>query len=175
MNMVNEIILSVSVINSLINTFKLKETIFVARLEKQWMVVTFLFGLFLESQSTAAGFAQMMHLLTPLAQGRLALIFEKSDIERASLCCSALLGDPLPKTPTLPLHPTAGQTLRSVLSVYRPFWSRLAPSVDLPEENVLCPGLIADPKVFQDNKNLSLEFTARLHRFAQDQRSLKLD
>ena|ERR1711911_442009 len=139
------------------------------------MVVTFLFGLFLESQSTAAGFAQMMHLLTPLAQGRLALIFEKSDIERASLCCSALLGDPLPKTPTLPLHPTAGQTLRRVLSVYRPFWSRLAPSVDLPEENVLCPGLIADPKVFQDNKNLSLEFTARLHRFAQDQRSLKLD
>lgn len=101
----------------------------------------------------------MTHLLTSLAQGKIAILLEGGyDLSSTSysmmMCAKALLGDPLP-TPNIGIiNPVAVETINRVIAAQRPFWSCLQFSVDLPDSNVLCPPWITDPKIFNNNQNL---------------------
>lgn len=72
----------------------------------------------------------MTHLLSSLAQGRIALLLEggynlESISKSMSMCVRALLGDPLPSPLIGTIDPDAAETIRRVLKDLSPFWKNL--------------------------------------------------
>jgi hypothetical protein len=101
----------------------------------------------------------MTHLLTSLAGGKVAILLEggynlTSISHSMVMCCKALLGDPLPTPMIGTIHPGAVETIKLVIRAQQPYWS-FPFLVDLPDQNVLCPPWVTDPKVFQFNKHLA--------------------
>ena len=101
----------------------------------------------------------MTHLLTSLAGGKVAILLEGgynlcSISHSMVMCCKALLGDPLPTPMIDAINPAAVETIKRVIRAQQPYW-RFPFLVDLPDQNVLCPPWVTDPKVFQFNKNLA--------------------
>ena len=107
--------------------------------------------LYVGCKVTPEGYGQMTHMLTSLAQGRVALLLEggynlNSISFSMMMCAKALLGDPLPTPQIGPLNPSALQTIRRVINIQRACWSALDFMVDLPDKDVL-----------HDNKKESVE------------------
>lgn len=91
---------------------------------------------------TPEGYGQMTHLLSSLAQGRVAILLEggynlESISHSMTMCAKALLGDPLPSPRIESLNQIAVSTIKRVINHLRPYWGALAFNVDLPNEDVL--------------------------------------
>lgn len=72
----------------------------------------------------------MCHMLTSLAEGRVALLLEGGyDLTSISnsmmMCANALLGDPLPTPAIKAVQPGADVTIRRVVNYLLPYWSCL--------------------------------------------------
>ena len=101
----------------------------------------------------------MTHLLTTLAQGKVAILLEGgynlSSISHSMvMCCKALLGDPLPSPTINSIKPSAVETIKHVIRAQQPYWNCFQFLVDLPDKNVLCPPWITDTKIHQFNQTL---------------------
>lgn len=84
----------------------------------------------------------MTHMLSSLAQGRVAILLEggynlDSISHSMTMCAKALLGDPLPSPLVAQIHPGAVTTIQRVVHNLHPYWSSLRFHVDLPEDDVL--------------------------------------
>ncbi len=107
-------------------------------------------------------FGQVIHLLTSLSGGRLALIFYQNQIVSPStvdvlqVCTKALLGDPIaaPGGIRHQLDITTEKTIRTVIRALRPYWSTFQFDVELPDANVLIPPWINDSKILNSNPEL---------------------
>ena len=91
---------------------------------------------------TPEGYGQMTHLLSSLAQGRVAILLEggynlESISHSMTMCAKALLGDPIPTPRIESPNQIAVSTIKRVINHLRPFWGALAFNVDLPNEDVL--------------------------------------
>jgi histone deacetylase 6 len=91
---------------------------------------------------TPEGYGQMTHLLSSLAQGRVAILLEggynlESISHSMTMCAKALLGDPIPSPRIESPNQIAVSTIKRVINHLRPFWGALAFNVDLPNEDVL--------------------------------------
>ena len=85
------------------------------------------------------GYGQLTHLLTSLAQGRVAVLLEGGyNLESIShsmvMCAKALLGDPLPSPQTDSLNPAALTAIQRVVHHQRKHWSSLRFHIDLPDD-----------------------------------------
>lgn len=84
----------------------------------------------------------MTHMLSSLAQGRVAILLEggynlESISHSMTMCAKALLGDPLPSLRFEQINSTAVTTIQRVVNHLIPYWSALRFHVDLPEGDVL--------------------------------------
>jgi len=91
---------------------------------------------------TPEGYGQMTHLLSSLAQGRVAVLLEggynlSSISYSMMMCAKALLGDPIPTPLIKPLNSAALTTIKRVINIHRCYWSALDFLVDLPDRDVL--------------------------------------
>jgi histone deacetylase 6 len=86
------------------------------------------------------GYGQMCHMLTSLAEGRVAVLLEggynlKSVSDSMLMCANTLLGDPLPTTLIGALQPGAAVTIQRVAHYLLPYWSSLDVDVHSEEKN----------------------------------------
>uniref|UniRef100_UPI00398E9C9F histone deacetylase 6-like n=1 Tax=Pristiophorus japonicus TaxID=55135 RepID=UPI00398E9C9F len=78
--------------------------------------------------ATPACFAQLTHMLMPLAEGKLLLSLEggfnpRSMADGACACLKVLLGDPCPQLePTLSPSESAMESIGAVITVHRKYW-----------------------------------------------------
>ena len=82
----------------------------------------------------------MCHMLTSLAEGRVALLLEggynlKSISDSMIMCANALLGDPLPTPRIGSLQPRAADTIKRVANFLLPYWRSLDVDVLSLEKN----------------------------------------
>lgn len=79
---------------------------------------------------TPEGYAQMTHLLTSLAGGKVAVLLEggynlHSISVSMTACVRALLGDPLPPPKIGTVDPEAASAIQRVIKYHLPYWSNL--------------------------------------------------
>lgn len=113
---------------------------------------------------TAEAYAQLTHLLLPLARGRVILALEGgynlSKLPSAVChCVSALLGQRPPQLRSSAPCPSAVQSIRRTLGAHRSYWPCLRYSgYDLPSEEWLASnGLVPDGEPSLNMAGLSLE------------------
>ena len=106
-------------------------------------------------------FGQIIHLLTSLAGGRLAVVFDEnvislSNVEGLENCAKVLLGDPicLPERNHERLDAKLSGAIRSVIREHSPYWDCFKFNVELPDRNVLIPPFIQDSKILECNPEL---------------------
>lgn len=109
----------------------------------------------------------MTHMLTSLAQGKVAILLEggynlESISHSMAMCVKALLGDPLPSPQTDSLNPAALTTIQRVVQHQRKYWSSLRFHIDLPDaEDVL---RLSCPEDKEKEKEIPSSWEERLER-----------
>lgn len=103
----------------------------------------------------------MTHLLSSLAQGRVAILLEggynlSSISYSMMMCAKALLGDPIPAPLIKSLNSAAVTTIKRVINIHRCHWSALDFLMDLPDTDVLFRNRVS-PDATQAEANMAIE------------------
>lgn len=107
-------------------------------------------------------FAQLIHLLSSLAGGRLALVFETSNDPSVNfgdldVCTRVLLGDTIEKPSCKKpgkLDEVVVEEIRKLIRTHQSSWSGLKFDHELPDINVLIPPWMNDANVLKCNPEL---------------------
>ena len=113
---------------------------------------------YLECDVTPGGYGHLVHLLTSLAFGRVALLLEggynvEATANSMTMCVRALLGDPLPEPSATPVDPAGSAAIQRVIQHLQPYWSNLEPNSKDSNKNEV---IIDLEKIQQENSKNAL-------------------